>query len=184
MKYRMLFQAVLVTTLLLLLAANPIRAQEPELAEGGVATLGSAFTYQGQLVYDDAPINDTCDFNFSLWDGIGAGSTQVGSDVLLPDVVVSDGLFTVSLDFGVNAFDGDARWLQINVNCGEGIIELSPPQPLTPSPYALYAADAGLLDGRHAIDFAGAGHNHDATYWSLTGNGSVEPNKEIPGHYR
>ena len=43
--------------------------------------LGTAFTYQGRLT-DEAgvPVDDTCDFQFSLWDDPDAG-TQVGLPV-------------------------------------------------------------------------------------------------------
>ena len=106
------------------------------------AALGASFTYQGQLVYNAAPVNDTCDFTFSLWDAAGsgappAGGTQIGANAALSGVTVSDGLFTVQLDFGAAAFSGDARWLQIAVVCSGGAGALSPRQPLTPAPYAL-----------------------------------------------
>ena len=47
----------------------------------------------------------------------------------------------MQLDFGSNAFGGDARWLQIAVQCSgdTGFTTLSPRQPLTPAPYALYS---------------------------------------------
>ena len=34
------------------------------------------------------------------------------------DVLVTDGLFMVALDFGLAAFDGEARWLEISVRPG------------------------------------------------------------------
>jgi hypothetical protein len=53
---------------------------------------------------------------------------------------VVDGVFTVDLDFGDGAFQGDARWLEIAVCCPTGCtpkVTLDPRQPLTPAPYAL-----------------------------------------------
>jgi len=41
--------------------------------------------------------------------------------------------------------------------------------------------DADLLDGQHAADFAPAGHNHDMTYWSLTGNAGTTPGTNYLG---
>ena len=78
MKHRPLFQAILVMVLLLLLAAGFSQAQQSRVVESDIGTaasvndlrssLSTSFTYQGQLVYNDAPVNDTCDFTFSLWD--------------------------------------------------------------------------------------------------------------------
>jgi hypothetical protein len=50
----------------------------------------------------------------------------------------------VTLDFGA-VFDGNARWLEIGVRTnGAGVFStLSPRQPITPTPYALYAPSAG-----------------------------------------
>lgn len=135
MKRRILFQAILVMALLLLLAAGLSQAQQPDTADSEplavAAAIGTAFTYQGQLVYNGAPVNDSCDFTFSLWDAAGsseppAGGTQINSDITMAGVTVGDGLFTVSLDFGSDTFTGDARWLEIAVDCGSISGTLSP----------------------------------------------------------
>jgi hypothetical protein len=55
-------------------------------------------------------------------------------------VPITDGLFTVSLDFGDEVFTGDARWIEIAVRCPAGSGDyspLTPRQALTPAPYAL-----------------------------------------------
>ncbi len=55
---------------------------------------------------------------------------------------MTNGLFTVSLDFGSSAFAGDARWLEISVRCPGGsgsYTTLSPRQDITGTPYALYS---------------------------------------------
>ncbi|MGD9030705.1 MAG: right-handed parallel beta-helix repeat-containing protein, partial [Anaerolineae bacterium] len=41
---------------------------------------------------------------------------------------------------GGTAFTGEARWLEIALDCGDGETTLSPRQELTPSPYALHAS--------------------------------------------
>jgi len=110
--------------------------------QGNVSTqalMGTAFTYQGQLRKDGNPVNGTCDFQFSLWDA-ATGGAQIGSTQTKTGVNVSNGFFTVQLNFGAGAFQGDARWLQIAVCCPAGsgsYTTLSPRQPLTPAPYAL-----------------------------------------------
>jgi len=85
---------------IILIAAAGARATEPQ-PEGPVTT---AFTYQGRLTSDGGdPIDDSCDFQFGLWDDPDAGS-PVGPALNLPGVAVADGLFTVQLDFG-SVFD-------------------------------------------------------------------------------
>ena len=54
---------------------------------------------------------------------------------------VSNGLFTVTLDFGSGIFTGADRWLEINVrtNGGGAFTTLSPRQRITTVPYAYEA---------------------------------------------
>jgi hypothetical protein len=117
---------------------------------GPEAALGTGFTYQGQLKKNDVSVNASCDFTFSLWDAAGSGSppaggNHIGGDQAVNGVTVSNGLFTVTLNggnqFGPNAFNGEARWLQISVTCpGDSVpTTLNPRQPVTPAPYALAA---------------------------------------------
>jgi hypothetical protein len=65
-------------------AESPTSPQDiPAPPAGGAAspaavTLGTAFTYQGQLAKDGAPANGTCDLRLTLFDAV-AGGSQVGS---------------------------------------------------------------------------------------------------------
>jgi hypothetical protein len=99
------------------------------------AALGSAFTYQGQLRDGAATANGSYDLTFRLYDALDGGA-QIGSAVALSGVLIQDGLFTVQLDFGPSAFQGDRRYLEVQV----GATVLSPRQALTAAPYALHAA--------------------------------------------
>ncbi|HUT25170.1 MAG TPA: hypothetical protein VM492_12565, partial [Sumerlaeia bacterium] len=82
------------------------------------------------------------------------------------NVAVANGSFTVTLDFGAGAFNGDARWLEIGVRtAGSGGLytTLAPRQRLTPTPYALYAkaaGDAATLGGVPKSGFALVEHTH------------------------
>lgn len=135
------------------------RAAEPEkstfqqimapAAGGGPGAVPNWFTYQGYLEDDGAPINDTCDFQFSLWDSSGsgtppAGGIQIGTTETVSSISVIDGLFSYPLNatgvFGDDAFNGQMRYLQIAVRCpagGGAYTTLAPRQLLTASPYAL-----------------------------------------------
>lgn len=106
------------------------------------APLGTAFTYQGVLEDDNGfPASGPYDFEFRLFDA-ETGGALVGA-FPVPSVDVADGIFTVELDFGGSAFQGDERWLEIHVaNQGEPLQALSPRQALTATPYALYALNA------------------------------------------
>ena len=132
-----------------------IEAQENEvyLPKSINSTVGGAFTYQGHLRDGDSPANGVYDFEFILYDaevdGENFGTYSVG------DISVEDGLFSVQIDFGPDAFDGNTRWLAISVRPGEetgAYTQLEPRQAITSSPYALYAADADTVDGLHASE--------------------------------
>ncbi len=103
------------------------------------APVSTAFTYQGRLQMSGVSYTGTADFVFRLHDDLAAG-TQVGADVSVAGVNVSDGFFTVELDFGP-VFDGTALWLETEVMTpGDGgFTLLAPRTPLTAAPYALYA---------------------------------------------
>ena len=108
------------------------------------AQVGTAFTYQGQLSNGGTPQNGPCDFRFKLFDAATSGA-QVGATQTLTGVPVSNGLFTVSIDFG-SAFVGFGRWLETGVACPSGgsITTLSPRQAMSPAPNAIYAENASV----------------------------------------
>ena len=111
------------------------------------APLGTGFTYQGRLQQSGGPASGLYDFQSSVWDADTAGA-PVGAIQTASVVGVTNGLFTVTLDFG-SVFDGSARWLEIVVrtNGASGFITLAPRQPLTPTPYAILAGAASGLSG-------------------------------------
>ena len=106
----------------------------------------STFTYQGQLSYQGALANGSFDFEFALYDA-ASGGAPIGGTNARPAVDVSEGLFTVELDFGAAVFDGNARWLEISVRpAGAGAYTLlAPRQEVTPTPYAMFSGDTAAL---------------------------------------
>ncbi len=98
----------------------------------GQAPLGSGFTFQAKLDEAGQPANGSYNMEFRLY-GDAVGGTQIGSTENITNIPVVDGRFTVELDFGSEVFDGDARWLQVEVDN----VVLSPRQPITGSPYSI-----------------------------------------------
>ncbi len=116
---------------------------------GGGGTL--AFTYQGQLKANGQPVNDTCDFKFSVWDAANDGA-QYGATEEVPAQAVEGGLFSVTLNktgqFGPQTFTGAVRFLQTEVRCpaGAGIYTtLLPRQQMTAAPVALSLAPGAVI---------------------------------------
>ncbi len=168
---RVSFLISLITLTALLLAVR-VSAQEAPPNQPEATDLVSTFTYQGYLEQAAVPVTATCDFQFSLFDAVAAGA-QVGSTLARTNVAVSGGIFTVPLDFGAAAFNGQDRYLSVSARCPAGagaFTPLTPRQPITPAPYSMFAVrvqwanilgiPAGFLDG---VDNTGAD-------WSLTGN--------------
>lgn len=102
----------------------------------------TAFTYQGELLEGALPATGSFDLEFLLWDA-PSGGAQVGPTIGLPGVHVEDGRFAVGLDFGADAFDNSARWLEIVVE----EITLSPRHPITRSPYSIQTRGIFVNDG-------------------------------------
>lgn len=104
-----------------------------------LASVGTGFTYQGQLTNSGNAADGAYDFQFQLFDEEVVGN-QIGITVVVTQVAVTDGIFSVELDFGQNAFGGGGRWLEIGVRpdgSGDPYTILTPRQKLTPAPYAL-----------------------------------------------
>src|SRR5258705_11702525 len=87
-------------------------------AEVSAAPLSPAFTYQGRLDDGGQPANGLYDLAFTLHND-PTNAPFLGTYIILSTVPVTNGPFTVELngagEFGVNAFNGEARWLQIGV---------------------------------------------------------------------
>src|ERR1043165_10237095 len=119
---------------------NAIVAASLAVAVGQAAAVGGtptdrSFTYQGQLKKSGAALTGSADFIFTLWDN-SAGGVQIGSTLQLFNANLTAGLLTVDLDFGPNTFNGDGRWLQIQVRNpagAGGYTLLNPRQPILPA---------------------------------------------------
>ncbi len=103
-------------------------------------SFAQSFTYQGFLKQDGNPVNGTLSMTFRLF------STDTGGTALATvgpaDVTLSNGFFTVELDFGT-VWDGSARYLEIQV----GATTLTPRVKINPTPYAVRANTANPIGG-------------------------------------
>ena len=123
----------------LLIIAGLLLGTTSSSAAPSATALGTAFTYQGRLDRAGQPYTGTCDFQFRLWDAETEGG-QIGDTNSLTSYPITNGLFTVKLDFDTGAFNGDARWLEVSVQCpGDALPTTFTRQELTAAPYALYA---------------------------------------------
>ncbi len=106
------------------------------------------FTYQGKLTNNGNPANGVYDFEVKLFDALSAGN-QLSTTITLEDVQVTNGIFTVQLDFG-NQFTGANRYLEIAVRGGAStgaFTLLSPRQQITSTPHAIKSLNATTADG-------------------------------------
>lgn len=111
-------------------------------AQAGAQTaMGTAFTYQARLSDAGALTTMDYDLRFKLFNNNGEADQttgQIGADNVRDDVPVTQGLFSVVLDFGA-VFTGQKRWLQIEVRPGDSsgaYTTLLPRVEITGTPYA------------------------------------------------
>jgi hypothetical protein len=104
---------------------------------GGAFAQSSAFNYQGRLNDTGAAAAGTFQFQFKLYDA-ASGGNQVGSTLSDVSVSVTNGTFSVSLDFGAAAFSGTDRYLEIAVRktAGDSYTTLTPRQKINSAPYS------------------------------------------------
>ncbi len=143
------------------------------------------FTYQGRLVDGSLPADVPHDFEFRLFDA-ETGGTALGTQTRL-GVPVSNGIFTVRLDFG-EQFDGTARWLEISVKPAGGptFTLLTPRQPVTSAPHnirSLNAADSDALGGIPASGFIQNSAAPQSASFNITGNGTIGGDLSIGGSF-
>src|SRR3989442_6828030 len=111
----------------------------------------TSFTYQGRLTDGGTPANANYDLQFTVWDALSGGTQQPQPSpvtVARNAVAVANGIFTVPLDFGANAFPGGNRFLEISARLTDvgSFTTLAPRQPITSTPSAIRALNAGTAD--------------------------------------
>ena len=117
------------------------------------AAPSTSFTYQGELRKNGSPHTGTCNLRFRLYSASN-GTGQLGGTQTLNAVSVTDGLFTVPLDFA-NLFTGVERFLETAVQCSgdPGFTALTPLTAIKPVPYSI---STSALRGNTVSDAAPA----------------------------
>jgi hypothetical protein len=139
---------------------------------------GTAFTYQGRLNNNGSPAAGTFNLTFALFN-TNASGVAIAGPITNNAVFVTNGLFTVLIDFGSGAFTGATNWLQIGVatNGVTSFSTLTPRQQLTPAPYAIYAENANAAGLNGTIPMASLSGTYGNTLTlsnagnSFSGNG-------------
>lgn len=109
----------------------------------------TAFTYQGQLRSNNAPANGNFDLQFSVF-AAASGGTALTTAISNPTVPVSNGVFSVLLDFGSAAFTGADRYLEVGVRPAGDVNArtiLAPRQLIASTPYAIRAGTSTNVTG-------------------------------------
>lgn len=107
---------------------------------------GSSFTFQGKLNENNAAANGIYEMQFRLLD---SNANQVGTTFTANNVAVNGGVFTARITFGILAFDGNPRFLEVSVRPAgstAAFTVLNPPQSVLSTPYALRSLNAGTAD--------------------------------------
>jgi hypothetical protein len=117
----------------------------------------TAFTYQGKLTDGALPAGGTFEMRFKLFDALAGGTQQPQPTPITLDftvagsnpVTVTNGIFTVQLDFGAASFPAAERFLEISVrhNSTEAFTPLAPRQKITSSPFSIKSLSAAAADG-------------------------------------
>ncbi len=144
----------------------------------------TAFTYQGELKNGGSPATGLHDFRFRLYDAVSGGGQQ-GPTLCANNVSVSNGRFTIPLDFGAQ-FNGSFRCLEIEVRADTGqdcsvpagFTILGPRQEITPAPDALFALNAAAASNATQLNGQAASFYTNAA--NLTG---TVPDARLTGSY-
>jgi hypothetical protein len=117
---------------------------------GSVWPQTTTFTYQGKLNDGANPANGNYDIQFKLFDTptVGTG-VQQGSTITNGSVAVGSGVFAVQLDFGLPAFGGPPRYLEIAVRPAgspNAYTVLGPRSPVSSAPYSVRSLNSSVAD--------------------------------------
>ncbi len=132
-----------------MLAAGAMRVFAQEEASVGTRDItGTGFSYQGRLEVDGIPYSGECPMEFALFDA-ASGGTQIGSTDSQV-VLIQNGRFSTLLnangEFGADAIQGEARFLETRAECFNSLVNLGR-QEVTATPMALTLRPSAVVEG-------------------------------------
>jgi hypothetical protein len=166
---------------------------------------GNAFSFQGRLNEGTSPANGAYDLEFRLFPTV-QGGTPIGNTVVSrPNTALINGVFSVMLDFGANAFNNpNSVFIEISVRPNgspNAYTILGPRQQLTVVPFSVRAANATnadnaqtavnatsaatstLLNGLTSSDFIRNQTTPQAnSNFNISGNGFINGNLNLVGN--
>jgi hypothetical protein len=148
--------------------------------------LTTAFTFQGQLMNNAAPVSGVYDLQFRLFDAV-TGGTQVGPTLCADNLTVTAGQVATQLDFG-SQFAGQQRFLEVAVrldtglNCSNasGFTTLWPRQQLTATPNAVYSLNAASAANAATAQSANTANSANT---ATTATNATQLNGQSAGFY-
>ena len=149
------------------------------LGTSPVFAVPGLINYQGKLTDSGGnPLDGVFSMTFLLYSASSDGSSLWNET---QSVSVTDGIYSIELGsvspFPAGLFDNAALYLEVVI----GDETLSPRQPLTSTAFAMKAADADTLDGRHASAFMNAGGDTMAGDLAVDGAVAVNDNLSVSG---
>lgn len=121
----------------------------------------TTFTYQGRFTDSTLPqpTNGSYEMQYSLFDTATVGTgLQLGTTQTFPGVVVSNGVFTVQLDYGGTIFRGGEVYIEIGVRplgSAQPFTLLTPRQQITAAPIAIRSRASNFAETATNADFLG-----------------------------
>lgn len=121
----------------------------------------TGFTYQGRFVDSNLPqpTNGSYEMQFSLYNTSQPGTgVQIGTTQTISSVPVSNGIFTVQLDYGEAAFRPTTVFIEMGVRPVGGAAAftiLGPRQQVTAAPFAIHSTNADKAISASDADFFG-----------------------------
>jgi len=116
----------------------------------------SSFTYQGKLNVGGAAATGSYEMRFTLYNQAENGF-EFGTPKTIPNVAVTNGIFTVQLPIGDWTFDDNDRFMKIEIRPQGNpnpFTALAPLQQITLAPKALYSNLAGSADFSNSSAYA------------------------------
>lgn len=121
-----------------------------------IAAQTNSFTYQGKLNVGGAAATGSYEMRFTLYNQADSGF-QIGTPKTIPNVAVTNGIFTVQIPFGDWTFDDNDRFMKIEIRPQgntNAFTALAPLQQITLAPKALYSNLSGIADFSNSSAYA------------------------------